>query len=654
MNFSLTIIGIYAALLCMALLTPYASACSGRPTAKSSPVSWPICASLLVGAVILTIARHGAFPLLGVFILIPLVGLGVQSLLGGITAAMLFATVIWWIWPVHMGPISTGISALLALGGGLLTRWSRLSDSPRVRPRLLLPMVLCVIIGLAAGLLTAPFESADPIYTAWHHWGAYLAPVEAWRAGGMPYRDFPLQYGLGPTSLLRASCGDDCWRGMYMVTISSNALYFATLCGSAILLTARSSRGVRSLALVAMFCATFLWTGFPVSFASPVMTPSVGGLRFLTISALLCYILFSEERHIRRDWIGHAIWLLDLFWSPEAAFFGTVIWWPYLALRDAEATSGGRETLIALVQGILRGIGALAMGIGALAAALWLLSDRSIRAEQFFAYILHPPGPLPANLSGTVWIVLASIAIALPILMQQGLSSRARPLYVCLLGLLAAGSYYISRSHDNNILNLFPLLILLWLGILANLDCIEGTAQPFTRSLIHTFFVAMIAFVVTFDFTAWREGANQVGPMHLGPARLISRFSPETDDTPAMLPPEAVKGLQQLRERGEGAVVLLDRYYLMPRSSDPAWTPVNNLANFKPLPESSILYFIRRGAEVYHRPGWILVDADYRHWVSAFVTAYDVRDEKSFGSYRALYLVPRPVRDNRANIGDKP
>ncbi|EZP70045.1 hypothetical protein BV96_03724 [Sphingomonas paucimobilis] len=641
MTFSLTIIGIYTALLSIALLAPYASACLGPRAANHSAMNWSVCVLLLGGAIILTIARHGAVPLLGVFVLIPLLGLGVQSLLGGITAAMLFATVIWWTWPIHLGPIPVVISALLALGAGLLTRCARLSVSPRTEPRLILCLLVCVIIGLATGLLTTPFESAEPIYTAWHHWGAYLAPVEAWRAGGMPYRDFPLQYGLGPTSLLLASCGNDCWRGMYIVTISANALYFATLSGSAILLTARFSRGVRWLALFAMFCATFLWTGFPVSFASPVMTPSVGGLRFLTISALLFHILLSEDRQIRRDWIGHAIWLLDLYWSPEAAFFGTVIWWPYLALRDAEATSGGRDTLIALVRGILRGIGALVIGIGALAATLWLISGKSIRAEQFFAYILHPPGPLPVNPVGTVWIVLASIALALPILMRQGLSSRSRPLYVCLLGLLAAGSYYISRSHDNNILNLFPLLLLLLLGILANLDRTKGSAQSFTRSLIHTFFVAMIAFVVTFDFTAWREGVSQVGPLHLGPTRLISRFSPKTDDTPAMLPPDALAGLQQLRESGAGAIVLVDRYYLMPRSSDPAWTPVNNLANFIPLPETNILYYIRRGAEVYHRPGWILVNTEYRHWIPAFRTAYEVRDEKSFGSYRAFYLVPR-------------
>ena len=246
--------------------------------------------------------------------------------------------------------------------------------------------------------------------------------------------------------------------------------------------------------------------------------------------------------------------------------------------------------MIALMHGILRGVAALAVGIGTLAATLWLLSANSITAEQFFAYILHPPGALPVNLVGTLWIVLASIAIALPILMRQGLSSGSRPLYVCLLGLLAAGSYYISRSHDNNILNLFPLLILLLLGILANLESIEGSAQSFTRALIHTFFVAMIAFIVTFNFTAWREGATLVGPLHLGSARLVSRFTPKTDDTPAMLPPDAVTGLQQLRDRGAGAIVLLDRYYLMPRTSDPAWTPVNNLANFVPLPESNVLH----------------------------------------------------------------
>ncbi|WP_150290135.1 hypothetical protein [Sphingobium estronivorans] len=642
MTSSLTIIAAYAGLLLLVLLAPYASVLAMRHAGGQRSGDRAICAILLIGAVALTIARHGAFPMIGIFVLIPLIGLGVPSLLGGITAALLFATAFWWTPSPQLGFVPTLIAALLALAAGYLPRWKEAA----ARHVPLMPcLILCALVGLAVGLFTAPFEASETTYAAWHHWGAYLAPVEAWRGGGVPYRDFPIQYGLGPTLLLMEGCGDDCWRGMYATAITANALYFATLGGGVILLTARLSRGVRWLALLAMFCAAFFWTGFPTEFAGPAMTPSVAGLRFLSISALLLHILHAEQRQVRRDWIGHAIWLIDLFWSPEAAFFGSLIWWPYLALRDAEGASGKAEAARALAKGALRGAGALAVGMAGLALALWLLSARSIALWQFLAYIQHPPGALPVNPAGTVWIALAAIALALPILGRRGLSAAVRPLYACLLGLAGAGSYFISRSHDNNILNLFPLLVPLLCAILVNMRENRSPTAHFVRCFIYTGLTTMIAFVTAFNFAHWQQGSARSGLLTLGPAKLISRFTPDDNNRPPFLSADAVAGLDYLRARHAGMVMLFDDNKLMPRSpAGLAWTGVNNIANFAPLPDAMIQYYIERGAVAYRRPGWILVDRDHAAWAAAFQRCYDVRDRKSFGRYQALYLTPRGSR----------
>lgn len=645
MTSSFTTLCVYTGLLLAVLLTPYAALAFAANPVRERRVDRGICALLLVGAVVLTVARQGAFPLAGIFLLVPLMGLGSLSLLGGITAALLFATTIWWTTSLQFGIVPTTVAALLALAAGFLPRWkSATGDGVRLLPVL----SACIVIGLAVGLLTAPFESYDTIYLSWHHWGAYLAPVEAWRGGGIPYRDFPIQYGLGPTLVLMASCGQDCWRGMYGTAILANALYFATLVACAFILTARSHKGLRWLALLAMFCATFLWTGFPSNFAGPAMTPSVAGLRFLPISTLLLHILYAQQHKANRDWIGHALWLASLFWSPEAAFFATLIWWPTLALRDASAAGGWRAALIALVKGAVRGACALVLGVGVLASALWLLSARAITPADFFAYVQHPPGPLPLNPIGTIWIALSALAIGILLLARQGLSDQARPFHACLLALLAAGTYFISRSHDNNILNLFPLLILVLLGIMANLDPIDAFARPFIRSLVHTMLVAMVAFVAMFDFTAWSEGAGRAGLLNLGPTRLISRFTPKVDDRPALLPADAVAALHYAQSQQSGAVVLFDGNFLMPRSQGPAWTSVNNPANFHPLPEPVILHYIRRSAVSYRRSGWLVASDDNRRWVRSFRSAYAVQEQKSFGSYRAYYLVPLPTSDRAA------
>ena len=235
MTASLTILIVYAILLGGVLLTPYASLCVG-PERFSGRV---LCALLLGGALVLTVARQDV-PWLGAFLLLPFAGLGLAALLGGVTAALLFATVIWWWSTFQLGTVPAILFATLALAAGSLPRWKRLSTISDREPCLLAPVLVCLLLGLVAGLITVPFESHDPLYTAWHHWSALLAPVEAWRGGGVPYRDFPIQYGLGPTTLLLTTCGSDCWRGLFYTAVVANALYFATLAGSAIILTERA------------------------------------------------------------------------------------------------------------------------------------------------------------------------------------------------------------------------------------------------------------------------------------------------------------------------------------------------------------------------------------------------------------------------------
>ncbi len=645
----------YALLLVAVLLTPYAAV-----TIKSSPAGtrsplWLAAAAILAVAIILTAARLGHFAMLSIVLLVPLIGRGRGALLGGVAAIFLFAPVVWWRDPSQIGSlVAAGLFILLALAASFLPRLlpsPALPAEKALGPKILLPMILCAVVGVVDGLLTAPFSSVEPLTTAWHHWGAFLAPVDAWLSGGVPYRDFPVQYGLGPTVLLASVCGQDCWRAMYWTTVIANALYFATLAGGAMMLTWRLPRGTRWLALLALFCACFIWTGFPINFGAPVMTPSVAGLRFLPISALLLHILVDEQRAQRgaapRDWIGHILWLADLFWSPEAAFFGTLLWWPYLAMRAAaQATDRSASPWIALLRGALIGAAALAVGSTALAVIVWLLSGRTLTPGDFFVYIQHPPGPLPVDLRGTVWLALACIALGSAVLAGQRLSSSGRMLYACLLGLLASGAYFLSRSHDNNILNLFPLLTLLLLATLAGLESLATTEETESRSFagafIHTILAAMIAFVALFNFEAWSDGIARNGLLQLGPERLVARFTPRFGEAPQPLPHNAIGGLDYLRQRGAGSVVLLEDHRIMPwQQSGKGWTSMNNLANFEPLPDAMIIHYIRRGAAIYRRPGWILVDnADYGRWVDLFRTAYDVREQKVLGTYTAYYLVP--------------
>jgi len=628
---------VYSAILLMALLIPYVT--WERSGAWSE--RWIIGA--LVGcALLLTAARHGAFTILSLILLLPLLNLGVSALLGGIAAVLLFAPVTWWAPNLQLGPAAAVLFVLLGGGAAYLPGLGAAATAHKPAPSILPTMVVSLLIGLAVGLFTAPFGSREPIYFAWHHWGAYLAPVEAWLAGGLPYRDFPVQYGIGPTALLAAVCGSDCWRGIFGATILADALYFSVLAGCAVILTAGRSRGLRWLALAALWCASFLWTAFPADLGSTAMTPSVAGLRFLPIAVLLLHILSAEQSGKRNDWVGHAIWLCDLFWSPEGAFFGTMMWWPYLAMRDASSASTPRERWTALLRGALRGLIALAAGLVFLSLALWLLSAGAARPTDFLAYILYPPGPLPINPVGTAWLALAAILLALHALIGTGRSTGSRSLYACLLGFLAAGTYFLSRSHDNNILNLFPLLVILLIASLKT-DGPAGERPIFGEAFVRTALAAMVAFVAAAGWTSWAEGARTEGLFNIGPSRLIAHFTAQPGTRPQMLSSDALRGLAYLRSRNAGAIVLLDENRLIPTHSvGDSWTGVNNAANFEPLPRALITRFVCRGSETYRRPGWLLVDErKYSAWVPLFQAGYEIGDEVGFGTYRAYHLSPR-------------
>jgi hypothetical protein len=632
----------YLAILLIALLTPFVS--WGAP--EKARERW-VVAAIVGSAGLLTIARHGTIAVVILALVLAVLRSRLRPLLGAIAAILLFVPVAWW-GPGPVGKIAAaGLFILVGVGATYLSRRDAETNAESGVPKLLGPMALALLVGVGVGLLTGPLGSRDLIYYAWHHWGAYLAPVEAWLAGGLPYRDFPVQYGIGPTALLAATCGNDCWRGIYWTTVAANALYFAVLAGCVILLTARSSRGARWLALAALWCATFIWTAFPVDVGSTVMTPSVAGLRFLPIAALLLHILVAEHSGRRRDWIGHAIWLTDLFWSPEGAFFGTLVWWPYLAMRDAAGAENARDRWIALLRGAIRGLIAFAAGTAVLALFILLLSAGAARPSDFLAYILHPPGPLPINPVGTVWLALAAILLAGNALIGAGRSAQGRSLYACLLGFLAAGTYYLSRSHDNNILNLFPLLLILLLASV-RLETSADAQVSFSQSFVRTVLMAMIAFVPTAGWMSWADAAASGRLLDIGPDRLVAHFTPSVGSQPQILPDDALQGLSYLRAHNAGAVVLLHKDRLIP--SHPAgedWTGVNSLANFEPLPPAMIKRFVCRGALAYRRPGWLLLDQrDYGSWLALFEAGYEVRRQVGFGSYRAYYLVPRrgPLR----------
>jgi hypothetical protein len=506
---------------------------------------------------------------------------------------------------------------------------------------LLLASGSALLASLAMGWWTASFEADFTAYTAWHHWGAYLSPVDLLLSGGVPYHDFPVQYGVGPTLLLAANCGNDCWTGMFHVVLIGNAFYTTILCMCAALVTAGMARNLRLLAVLAMFVAATCWTAFPAAFSSAMATPSATSLRFFPLLLQLLFILHSERKADGSMWVGHAIWLTGAIWSIETAIFVTVLWWPWLALRASRQISDKSGIVRFLARFALTAASALAAVIAAMLVLFRLYFGIWPDAETIFAYFNNPPGPLPPNPVGPLALVVILSLIAIRRLLRDGAAGDG-VIYACLLTMAAAFSYYLSRSHDNNILNLLPFALLVALSVLRPSE-VGSVKGEFDKGFAMLVPVAVIAFLALFNYELWTKIAREGQLGEFGPRVILQQFAPAASDPDPIISRDALELIDLARRNsGEAPLFFASRAVMPMASSGRAWTSVNSIANYSPLPPEMVKSYIARSAARFDRPGWLIVeDGQYENWPKYFSTHYDVRAVSRKGPYLAYLLSPK-------------
>lgn len=637
----------YLILLCITLLAPFLA--KRRPEAdvsKSTLTSVPVMVGLACATLTL-VGRGGLIFPLAPLLLIPFLGRGSWTVVGAIVATCLFAPAIWWssnfdsisIW---QWPAFAAVSAFAILAVRASLSASGPSKLPTVSMGFGLPAAFgaAALIALSLGVYSAPFTNDVTALTAWHHWGAYISPVEALLAGGLPFRSFPIQYGIGPTLLIASACGSNCWSGMFQVVLVANALYCGALVVSALILTAHQNRALRFVAAVAIGCSTLLWTALPPEFGTALATPSVAGLRFLPLVSQLLFILWSERNPRVPTYYGHAIWIFNLFWSVEAAAFASLLWWPWLALRAVRHQSENRYWLV--LRYAVAGVAAFTVTMLLLLAMFRLYFGTSPEFDTVIAYFQNPPGRWPANPFGPVWLVMLIAVMALGLILRGKIEQNGS-LFACLVTMIVVFSYYLSRSHDNNILNLFPFLLLVSFCLLPPIHENPGTDDSFRQGFCLTFIMSVIVFVALFNFSVWENVTKDDQLAHIGPEPLINQVSPKFSDPNPIVSSDAVALLEEVRKQSDYAPLLFDQKAVMPWSPPgSAWTGVNNIANYSPLAPTLVRRYIRRGAAQYRRPGWLIVDQTrFGEWPLLFAESYEIVAVKRRGRYAAYLMNPK-------------
>lgn len=380
-----------------------------------------------------------------------------------ITAAWLAtSTMLWWLQPLPQSLPSYWLSAAIAASLAAFLFCTQHEARPGLASR---------VLALAAPLVffvAATRSERLGNFGAFHHWSFLAGPAELVRSGGWLLWDVPSQYGFLSTLTIAAMPAANRFQALYLlnVVLLTGCAMFAW----SALQQSRSDWLGRLISIVVTSTAFFLVSGSARDLTGPMEYPSTGPFRFLWVYVLLAILLWNflgEGRHmIGAQIAGGAAWAIGSLWSFESFAYVTATWIPaavMLALAGAKFSGPGASArrlatllagpfLLGLAVGIIEMIYHYRLGHGPDYRGFW---------EFSFAYA-GAYGTLPAELMHP-WIALALVlAIGATI---AGPLIRARD-YLS-LSLVASSwgatwstaSYYVARSHPNNVTNLAPIAL---------------------------------------------------------------------------------------------------------------------------------------------------------------------------------------------------
>jgi len=351
---------------------------------------------------------------------------------------------------------------------------------------------LLLLLGLIIPLVFAGLNSGKSDFPA--HWGFYCGPAELVRQGGWLLNTVPSQYGLlniflvahGPFSSVYAN-----------LLILQACLYIVV---AAVFYRALSSflkgGGARLFALISVLLLLFYLPGWAPTLSNAINYPSVGPFRFFG-AYLLPFLVWQLTGQLKDQGklrsssliLGNLIWLISVFWSAETMIYGSVAWWPaYLvSLRLSDGQKVNHRYFWFWV-------------LAPFAVLLFLLSFVAgwyqLQLHQWpdwYAYLEYPLAyaggfsSMATKGDSAVWVpILLGGALCfrfIEVVVKQ--AWRSLPLALSTtLAFWAVNSYFASRSHDNNILNLLPIYFFLILLSFSEAEEENGRSFSSRRFLV--------------------------------------------------------------------------------------------------------------------------------------------------------------------------
>jgi hypothetical protein len=454
-----------------------------------------------------------------------------------------------------------------------------------------------------------------------HHWGFYVGPAELVRQGGWLLWDVPSQYGFLNILSIAALPFRSAWLAMYLlngtlILASAAMVYF-------LLRLVRLGRFSLPFVFLATLVVVFLIPGDNQNLSGPQFYPSVGAIRFFWVEILIVFLVWLYLRPFtsRRIAIvgGSLLWLCGTLWAAESAVYVTFVWFPSLFLIVVGSTAEGPlvKRLRALLESTNLALLATPLALFGVAIALihviYVISLG--HGPDYSAFIEYARsygggfGYLPMNPYGAVSMLVLAFAICVSV---AAIVARHSPnplaaapvLWAAAATTWITSSYFIGRSADSNVTNIFTSMWLALAAILIVLDR-EGALREHVRSLRLALVAPLaVAMVMTLGNTAALSGV----------ARALSVGY--TANIPRLLPALHVGALNLLalaRVRESDAIVY-DGNTLMPQwpgaraDEFPAirWLPANPSVDLVPIPAERRMVYFQRFTSRRPMEGWFL------------------------------------------------
>jgi hypothetical protein len=398
----------------------------------------------------------------------------------------------------------------------------------------------------------------------------------------------------------------------------------------------------RALVLLLVLACCFFWTAYPPMLGSPTATPSVNGMRFLPVLAMVALLLRADRQGREFPyWIGHLAWGLTSLWSVESAFYATCVWWPYYLLLRQAASGGSPASTLLRSAGHLTGV--LLVGVAGFLLGYWLVYRTFPTAMGLFAYIVDPPGALPVNVRGTLWFFVAVMALGTWVNManfrHHGNTAALRHGMALSLLAYATFSYFIGRSHDNNVLNLLPFLLLVLLHAWAR-------TNGFGRGLSAALLACLLGWFSVFGWEPWRAGAQAVAQPWFDP-HWIRAALPGPGPGSDLFPDSAQKVIARTQRLAARPVTVMGpTVNPSSTSADAVWSAIHGPANVYMFAPAIRREFLRQTAGSLRRSGWLVVQISQplaAGLIEDFDSVYTREQAFELEGYLAiLYAAPAP------------